>query len=215
MSVALDNDDENVNQERRRAFEIYIAGTFRETIEDKQSLNSPYGQTIPLRLRAKAQRIITDYAEPSEQELRDAAVIIEPIVDDFETSMQNMSQTLPPLAAGLLQFVAFWVVFIAAPSLIAAIAFRRGPVMRLYGVDYVIRNGRPASRLRMFWRSILFHSPLLLGPVLLAFIAPLVQDLTLSLLLVVCLVMAFVVFSLMLPKRGIADRLSGTNPVPS
>ncbi len=215
MDAALDHDDDNVNQERRRAFEIYIAGTFRETIEVKQSLNSFYGQTIPLPQRAKARRIIADYAEPSEQELRDAAVIVEPILDDFETSMRDMSRRFPPFAAGLLQFVVFWVMFVAVPGLIAAIAFRRGLMMRLYGVDYVIRNGRPASRLRMFWRSILFNSPVLLGPVLLAFIFPLVQDLTLSLLLIVCLVMGLTLLSLMLPKRGVADRLSGTNPVPS
>ena len=208
-------DDKNVTEEKRRAFEIYIAGTFRETIEDKQSWNSFYGRTIPVPLRAKAEQIISANSMPTEKELRDAAVVVEPDLNDFEESMHDMWGKFPPLAVGLLQFVGFWVLFVAIPGIVAAIAFRRGLVMRLLGVDYVSRSGAPASRLRMLWRSILFNSPVLLGPILIALIFPLVQDLMLSLLLVFCLGLVMTILSLMLPHRGLSDRLSGTNPVPS
>jgi uncharacterized RDD family membrane protein YckC len=209
-------DDETIApEEKRQAFETYISGTFREIIDDKASWNSLVARTIPVTQRARAQQIIAENPEPTEQALAEAAAVVEPVLNDFEKSTAKVNQHLTPLAVGLLQFVMFWILFVAVPGMIAAIAFRRGLVLRMFGVDHVVRNGCPASRMRMLWRSIVFNSPVLLSPLPLALVLPLIQSLTASLLLIVGLVLAISCLSLMLPQRGIPDRLSGTYPVPS
>jgi hypothetical protein len=105
--------------------------------------------------------------------------------------------------------------FVALPGLVAAIIFGRGLIMIIFGVRCVTRTGQPASRLRMFWRTIVLHCPILMGPIVLALILPLVQRPVLPLIATVGVVLVLVVWSVLLPTRGLADRLAGTFPVPS
>ena len=96
----------------------------------------------------------------------------------------------------------------------AAVAFRRGLIMLMFGVDCVTRRGALASRPRMAWRAIVFNAPVLAAPIVWVLVRPLMPGLVPSLLAVVGMLAVITVWSSLLPARGLADRLSGTYPVP-
>src|SRR5262249_21490167 len=61
---------------------------------------------------------------------------------------------------------------VALLSLITALLFRRGLIMRALGVEIVSVDGAPASRGRTFWRALIAWSPVWLGPILLSLVIP-------------------------------------------
>jgi uncharacterized RDD family membrane protein YckC len=196
------------------ALETYIAGRFRQTVTDTKTWNSFWARTIPTEHRTMAERIVAERSEPSEAELAAAAATLEPIlkrINEFNDETGKIS----PVVIGLAQFVGCWLVFVAIPGVVAAIGSGRGLVMQLFGVRCVTRTGRRASRLRMLWRTIVFNAPVLMGPIVLALVVPLVQRVAPSLIAIVLVLVALVVWSLLLPTRGLADRLAGTFPVPA
>ena len=110
---------------------------------------------------------------------------------------------------------ASWLMFVTIPSILAAVALRRGMILRAFGVDCVTRTGVPSSRLRMLWRTIVFNLPALLVLIRLSGLLPTrfarYQMVELSIL---GLLLALIVWSSLLKGRGLSDRLSGTYPVP-
>jgi serine/threonine protein kinase len=99
--------------------------------------------------------------------------------------------------------------FVCLPALIAALAFRGGLVLLVTGVTFVRRDGRPASRLRLFWRALVTWSLLLAAPALIWFNGnPAWATVAIGLF---C---ALAIVSIALPQRGLQDRLAGTWPVP-
>jgi uncharacterized RDD family membrane protein YckC len=91
--------------------------------------------------------------------------------------------------------------------------FRGGLILLIAGVTFVRRDGSRASRLQVFWRSIVTWSPLALAAILFAFLYSLSGVLAAACAGVVFLG-GLVAVSLTLPNRGLADRLAGTWPVP-
>ena len=171
------------------------------------------GLTIPPQHRMLAERIIAERPAPSQAELAEAEVTIEPTLKQI-TQMNEAMQIISPLVVGAMQFVGMWFIFVALPGLIAAIAFRRGLIMLIFGVDCTTRRGALASRLRMFWRWIVFNTPVVLAPMALGLVYPSKQELTLPLLIIAGVLVFVALCSSLLPVRGLADRLSGTYPVP-
>jgi len=99
------------------------------------------------------------------------------------------------------------VICVIVPCLVASMLFRGGALVHLLGIVFVDQKGVPASRWRVTARNLIAWLPLALVPAsmyvleILPFIAGPV------------LVLAAVV-SLLLPDRGLPDRLAGTWPVP-
>jgi uncharacterized RDD family membrane protein YckC len=197
----------------REALETYIAGKFRPVITDRRVWFGFMGLTIPQPHRKLAEQIIADRPAVSDTEFADAEATIEPVLDAI-AQQDELFQQIPPLAVGAMQFLGMWLVFVTLPGLIATIAFRRGIIMLAFGVDCVTRVGVLASRLRMLWRWLVFNAPVLLAPVALALLVPSKQTLTPSLLAISGVLVLIALWSLLLPTRGMADRLSGTFPVP-
>ena len=54
-------------------------------------------------------------------------------------------------------------IYVCMPALIAALLFRGGLVLRMAGMTFVRRDGKRASRLRVFWRALVAWSPLWLA----------------------------------------------------
>jgi hypothetical protein len=104
-------------------------------------------------------------------------------------------------------------IYVGFPALIAAVLFRGGLVLLIAGVTFVRRDGLRASRLRVFWRAIVAWSPVMAGVVLAAALKPVLGMLggTLTALM---LIGGLAILSIALPKRGLADLLAGTWPVP-
>ena len=91
--------------------------------------------------------------------------------------------------------------------------FRGGLVSWALGVAIVRTDGVRASRLRVFWRSIVAWSPVLLAPVLIVMLRPLVGMFWAGALLG-ALIIGLAVLSVTLRQRSLPDRLAGTWPVP-
>jgi hypothetical protein len=102
--------------------------------------------------------------------------------------------------------------YVGLPAMLAALLFRGGLLLYVTGVTFVRRDGLRASRLRIFWRSVVAWAPLWL----IFFVSAMNMEKpgTWSVPVVCTLVLALTLASLWLPRRGVPDRLAGTWPVP-
>lgn len=101
-------------------------------------------------------------------------------------------------------------------AMAVAVALRRGPPMRILGLDFVDARGLPASRLRLLGRQCIAWIPLLFVSGML--MAGWMMQLTaVSVILGAALVGLVAVHAVTLartPRRGLAEKLSGTMMVP-
>jgi hypothetical protein len=183
--------------------------------------NGVYGKTIPPQMRATAERLVKERPPPSPAEFEKAKSKIQPMLKNIDDMSRQENLPLGLLVSFQLAFA--WLMFVAIPSMAAALVFRRGLIMWIFGVDFVTRSGARASRLRMLWRSMICHSPILL-PVLAVFFLAVAESLLRSSIPSSSAVVSAVVFGSLLlmfaaamlpPRRGLGDRLAGTYPVPA
>jgi tRNA A-37 threonylcarbamoyl transferase component Bud32 len=123
----------------------------------------------------------------------------------------------PWLAAPLLTLTGGVLFYDCIPALIAALLFRGGLVLRLLGVAVVLKDGAPASRLRVFWRGLVTWVPIVL--LMLAWSwsrrgMPNDAPMTWSSLLPSAALFGLAIWSVALPERSLQDRLAGTSLVP-
>ena len=102
--------------------------------------------------------------------------------------------------------------YVGIPAVVAAVLFRSGVVLLIAGVTYVRRDGLRASRLRLFWRALVTWSPSLM--LFIVAVVGMAKHLTWQPWLVAALLCVLTVVSVLLPQRGLQDRLAGTWPVP-
>jgi len=198
--------------EQRRAFEVYIAGRFRETITDPAAWSGPYAMTvIPQPWRNLAEEIVAGHPDPSEEELREATALVKPLLDE-DKSWDPLERVLSPAVVLLIGIVSL-VMYVVIPSLICALLFRGGLLLRILGLAIVTRRGSRASRLRVFWRALITWSPVALLAILCVLLVPL-AGMAWTVSLGVSLWLALVVWSALLPQRSLQDRIAGTWLVP-
>ena len=104
-------------------------------------------------------------------------------------------------------------IYVGVPALIAALLFRGGLVLLVTGVTFVRRDGLRASRLRVFWRALVAWSPVVLGVVFAAALSPWLGMFG-GALAVLLVLGVLAILSIAWPRRGLADILAGTWPVP-
>jgi len=103
---------------------------------------------------------------------------------------------------------------VMGPSLLATLLFRGGALLRGFGLDVVTGSGERASRARMFWRNTLAYLPFLVLPgIATARMSPTADGLSGPAWLI-AVPFFLTALSLMLPNRGLQDRLAGTFIVP-
>jgi eukaryotic-like serine/threonine-protein kinase len=200
----------------RGAMEIYIAGQFGDFIRNPQTWNSPFASAIPAKQRAEAEKMVAAHPNPTPEEMKAAQKELDVILDEngkfkygpataaFESGFRG---AMPYIAAG---GVLIWA---AGFSLLCAIAFRGGALLRLLGIAVVTRTGADASRLRVLWRAILAWAPCVIGGIGVSFLIPIVPTAT-AIGIVATVVAALVIWSAALPDRSLQDRLAGTWLVP-
>ena len=115
-----------------------------------------------------------------------------------------------PLAVG----VTIQYLFVALPAVAAALLFRGGLVMLACSVAIARSDGLPASRPRAFWRSLVGWSAFLLYPFVWMSLASHGGHVTLYGYMLAALVAALTGLSIMMPGRGLQDRIAGTCLVP-
>lgn len=192
-----------------RQFAIYIAQHYRPAITNDASWSSPLALAlIKGEPRRFAERSVAENPAPAENEIADAEAALKDRLPPVD-SMNFMRQPWFPLV----MLTVTLATYVAAPALVAALAFRGGLVLLIAGVTFVRRDGAWASRLRVFWRAMVAWSPLLLGLLVVVMLRKTLGQLGVA-LVASSLVGGLTLLSLALPKRGLPDRLAGTWPVP-
>jgi hypothetical protein len=203
--------------------EIYIAGRFGGLIDNSDVWMSPYAlQMIPSKYRDRVARIVAKHGRPSPQQFDAArAALGQAIGSDGELAIAPRSPGidagdlgwLVPIALGGFIWAAFF-------SLVAALFFRGGLLMRALGIAVVTADGTEASRGRVLWRACLAWSWL---PAVLTLIVLLTTGTTATppgttataLVAAIGLPLIIVVaWSALRPDRSLPDGLAGTWLVP-
>jgi hypothetical protein len=185
--------------------EIYIASHYRAEITEEASWKSvPAATTITGESRQFAEQCVADHPAPTAKEIADAEAAIKPHLPKPEVYNSPIFSIIPVLL----------ICYLFVPTLFTALVFRGGLMLRIAGMTFVRRDGAPASRLRIFWRTLVAWSPLF---VLAVVMGPVIHGPSYKLLsdtIVLAAYGSLVILSTVLLNRSLPDRLAGTWPVP-
>jgi uncharacterized RDD family membrane protein YckC len=204
------------SQPAREAYEVYLAGHFRETITNLASINE-VGGIIPRDQGIAAQKLMAARSAPSDQELKEAAAVVEPNLkgETLNHTTRSFDMFSHPLILYSLINPFLWLG--ALPSFLAAL-LGGGLVLRMLGLAVVKKDGSKASGWRMLWRSFIAWSPLLIMGPLAELLLPIASlsswERVLLNLGYIILVAVLMICAALLPERGLQDRLAGTCLVP-
>ena len=135
-----------------RQLAIFIASHYRATIANDRSWNDPIALSmIKGEQRQFAERCVAEHPAPTKEEIADADAALEP-------QLRHFAEALRPHPLGVA--LALLIVYVGIPALIAALLFRGGLVLRMAGITFVRRDGKQASRFRVFWRALVAWSSL-------------------------------------------------------
>jgi len=189
-------------------FGVFIAHHYAQVITNAD-WNTLYAVSmIQGEKRAFAERALAEYTNATPAQINQSEAAIKPMLPSANYRLPMHEPWFVLLIAGI--SLAFYV---AVPALIAALIFRGGLVLLAAGTAIVRNDGTRASRLRVFWRSIVTWSPVF---VILASTAVIKRALGADGAAVAATAMLAILtaVSLLLPDRGLADRLAGTRLVP-
>lgn len=208
-----------------RRFAIFVAHRYTEIVTDPEVWGSyPAMFLIFGSNRVFVEQSIENPPEATQEEIAEVEAILEnrflkDIIQDMEKA-KNAADNKHWVS--LIVAFASMLVFVAVPAIIAALCFRGGLVLLVFAVSVVRKDGRRASRIRVFWRSLLaWMAPviltlpvfILLGMVLEPTVAvPMVVVYT-TVSILGLLMTGLIACSTLLPDRSIPDRLSGTRLV--
>jgi hypothetical protein len=200
----------DANQSEREALEIYIAARSKQT-KTNEFVSNALEKSKESKVRELYQimnQIQAKHPAPSVQEIADATARLKPFLDACPAyPAELMGQKF---RVGLITMLPYWcALLVAVPSLIAALVCRGGLLVRALGVDFVARDGAPASRWRLLARILLTWSPLVVDLALTPVLGPFKAEAIMFALFALGLT-----FSLLDPQRSLPDRLAGTWPVP-
>ena len=188
---------------------FYIAQHFRGLITNQAVWTTwPAIALIQGEGRKFAEKSVADYPSPTPAQVKEADEVVAKVVPhDVPFATGKVPVGLPAL--GLASSLLFYV---GVPAVVAALLFRGGLVLLLAGVTYVKKNGERASRLRLFWRSLVVWAPTF--PVFVLSIIGMAKHSAWLPWLALALLGVLAAVSVALPQRGLQDRLAGTWPVP-
>ncbi len=191
-----------------RDLEIYISSHYRSLITNQATWTTPLALSlIKGDNRRFAEKSLVDFPEPQLTDIEQANKVIQP---RLPTSELPDPRKQPLFLAGI--FFVLIGIYVGVPAVLAAVLFRRGLVLVIAGVSFVRPDGRKASRGRLFWRSLVTWSPFI--PAFLLTAQSIDRHETWSGLPAILGVLALTMISIILPRRGLPDRLAGTVPVP-
>jgi hypothetical protein len=203
----INNEDK---QQRIATIETWIAGGYRDVIEDRAQMESFYAlMMIPPNRRALLKPLMMK-DPPSAAETAAAKEAYETMRSEGATTVPAEIGFFSPRGLVFLAAVA-WMEMIWIPSLFTAVVFRGGALLRMFGITLVNRRGQRASRLRVFIRMLVGGVPAL--AIAYAFLGaqvfggPLGDAAQLAIIIAVVFV---VIFAILTRRRLPHDRLAGT-----
>ena len=192
-----------------RQFALYIAGHYRNVITNDAVWTSGLALAfIKGEPRRFAEQSLMENPAPTASELKETDAAIE--------KYRHKTSPFAPVKQPWFPFAILTAtlgIYVALPALVAALLFRGGLVLLAARVAFVRKDGRRASRLRVFWRALVSWSVIILGLAATGELKVLFGLLP-AMLLATLIVCALTAVSIALPGRGLPDRLAGTWPVP-
>jgi uncharacterized RDD family membrane protein YckC len=209
------------DQPTREAFEVYMAGRFRQTVTNLLTWNLEAG-SIPKDQRLAVEQLMARRGAPTDLELKQAAAVVEPLLKGSALKAPATSSSVSSNPGMLYGPANPFLGFGFLPCFLAALFFRGGLVMRALGLEVVKKNGAKASRRLMAGRTFLAWFPvLMMGPlaqlIFLFFLPPSglsSWELNLLNLGYILLTAGLMICAALLPERGLHDRMAGTCLVP-
>jgi hypothetical protein len=131
---------------------VYIATKLADRARDTTWRG---GRLVSSRERAQALRIVREHAAAAPADVRAARVLVDSVWRGTPPGTGVLANRWPN--AGFM--TTLLVVSTAVLALAIALLLRRGPVLRLFGVELITRDGRRASRLRVLTRQGLVWLP--------------------------------------------------------
>lgn len=193
---------------------IFIAARYGHVITNDIVWRGYYASAaITARDRAFCEQSLREHTNLTQEQILNAAALVEPLVPSSKrrTEDERMRRSAWfPLAVG----VTIQYLFVALPAMAAALLFRGGLVMLACSVAVARSDGLPASRPRAFWRSLVGWSAFLLYPFVWMSLAGHGGHVTLYGYMLAAFVAALTGLSILMPGRGLQDRIAGTCLVP-
>jgi hypothetical protein len=149
---SLSPDDGGARAQERAALEVYIAGRFRPMITDPQVWTNPATAEILGPRRPLAERVVADHPNVSSDELAAATAAFGPFLRPQELRRASSVSILPVF--GTVVTLAVSLTLTALFGILWAFVLRGGLLLRACGIAVVTGDGKPASRLRAFWREL-------------------------------------------------------------
>lgn len=204
-----------VNEERR-ATEVFIAGRFAHLINPPHywGINRFF---IPEKLRREAEVVLAAWPAISQEQLARAQARIKPRLEPMWNAPGSTGLMLRehgiPLGLRLVTMYLFAILLIVLPCLVASWLFRGGLITKMLGFNFVTRHGALAPRWRVAARNAIAWAPFLLLLPVWYWLSPLWGE-NITALWLASFWVILAILSTNLPRRGLADRLTGLWPVP-
>jgi hypothetical protein len=187
---------------------VYIVSHYHGIITNETTWSSPLVLAlIKGEARKFAEQSVAEHPAPTPKESKEAE---EALGKQFKPGHEVFGNPLPPWLPAMVVAGAL-LCYGCLPVLLATLLFRGGLVLLIAGVAFVRKDGQRASRLRLLWRMLVAWSPMVLAFCL--SILAITRHLTWGPWLALTLLALLAILSLVLPQRGLQDRLTGTWPV--
>jgi len=192
-----------------RQVALYIAHHYRGLITNAASWSNPMVlQMIKGEARKFAEQSVAEHPALTEAEIAEADATVGKSLPKQQFFAKKLPRSLP-----VMMLEGSLLVYVCLPALAAALLCRGGVVLLIAGVTYTRKDGALASRLRLLWRWILTWCPLFLV-FMVSILALNIWHLDWELWLALAVLGLLATWSIVLPVRGLQDRLAGTWPVP-
>ena len=201
--------------------EIYIAGRFGDFIRDPKAWSSRIATSVILPpMRNEVERIVAAHPHPTDDEMaRARAAFGKAIGENGELDVApHLAENFGRGGSGFFKNMVWmgvggvfvWAAFF---SVVCALLFRGGLLLRALGIAVVRRDGTDASRGRMLWRACVAWSWIPLGIIAFSMLMPLMPW-PAATAIVAPLILGAIIWSAARPERSLQDRLAGTWLVP-
>jgi len=189
---------------KRRLLQVYLAADFGEAIRNEENWNSYYGKSV---LSSEDRELLTSYVREGEGAPQWE---IDKARKEFARVSGALSEMPPGFCwiAGCISFL----LLVGLPAIVAGMFFRGGLLMNVFQVDCVNEEGKPADRMQMFVRAVLWSLPVAgLTWGLVGYVRNNQPYFSILLIFVFCLIP---LWSLVMMRRSLVDRMLGTYLVP-
>lgn len=204
------------NKEKaRHLLGVLLSSRYGRFVRDEAEWRSAEVKSILIQHHDRVEELVNEHPAPTAAEVAEAERVFAPTLQTvarYERSRQS-GQSLMSMQ-DMIRFTCSLLLSLMFCSLLMTVFLRRSVLPRAFGVDYVLKDGRPAGRARLLWRGVIGWLPASCLAVLLMLMKwPLTSASLMMAGLAGLAALTLWLHSLFHPRRGLHDQLAGTWPV--